>query len=213
VKIGAALILTSPYIPMLFQGEEWAASSPFLYFVGFEDEPELARAVAEGRCREFASFGWRPEEIPDPTDKASFLDSKLDWNELDSDEHAEMLEWHKRLIALRKQLLALTTGRLELTTATFDTDRNLLEVQRGPICILCNFSKEIVSLAKPFDRCLLVLASKAECRVEKDHVELAPESVAVLAPQWLVDNYINAKSINRTATRKMPAPSTEVHAR
>src|SRR5690606_10450912 len=67
VKIAATLILLSPYVPLLFQGEEWSASTAFLYFVDFGDEPDLARAVVEGRRAEFANFGWEPEGDADPT--------------------------------------------------------------------------------------------------------------------------------------------------
>jgi len=67
-KIAAALVLTSPFIPMLFQGEEWAATSPFQYFANHED-PEMARAVSEGRKHEFEAFGWKPESIPDPENR------------------------------------------------------------------------------------------------------------------------------------------------
>jgi len=151
VKIGAALILTSPYVPMLFQGEEWAASSPFLYFVGFEEEPELARAVAEGRCREFSAFGWRPEEIP------------------------------------------------ERTTAVFDADRSLLEVHRGPVAILCNFSTEVATLPNNFDGRILTVASKTGCRVEGNYVRLMPESVAILAPQMLSEK---RNSVPQTVKRR-----------
>src|SRR5690606_33327593 len=62
-EIGAALVMTAPFIPMLFQGEEWDASSPFPSFSDHED-PDLARAVREGRRSEFAAFGWEPDEIP-----------------------------------------------------------------------------------------------------------------------------------------------------
>ncbi|MGB6192401.1 MAG: malto-oligosyltrehalose trehalohydrolase, partial [Terracidiphilus sp.] len=80
-KIAAALVLTAPFVPMLFQGEEWAASSPFQYFAN-HDEPEMARLVSEGRRKEFAAFGWKPEQIPDPEDPATFERSKLDWSEV-----------------------------------------------------------------------------------------------------------------------------------
>ena len=62
-KIAAALVLTSPFVPMIFQGEEWAASSPFQYFAD-HDDAEMARLVSEGRKREFAAFGWNPERGP-----------------------------------------------------------------------------------------------------------------------------------------------------
>lgn len=83
-KIGAALVLTSPFVPMLFHGEEFAASSPFQYFTD-HDEDALAHAVSEGRRREFAAFGWKPEDVPDPQDAETFRRSKLDWAELDEE--------------------------------------------------------------------------------------------------------------------------------
>ena len=71
-KIGAALTLLAPYVPLLFQGEEWGASTPFQFFVDFGDEPDLARAVRDGRLKEFTSQGRRAEEVPDPNDVATF---------------------------------------------------------------------------------------------------------------------------------------------
>jgi maltooligosyltrehalose trehalohydrolase len=96
-KIGAALLLTSPFTPLLFQGEEWSASSPFLYFTD-HDDPELGAAVSEGRRREFAAFGWSPDDVPDPQDLATFERSVLAWDERGQGEHAELLDWYRRLI-------------------------------------------------------------------------------------------------------------------
>jgi maltooligosyltrehalose trehalohydrolase len=189
VKIGAALILTSPYVPMLFQGEEWSSSSPFLYFVDFQDEPDLANAVAEGRCREFASFGWQRDEIPDPVSAVSFLQSKLLWDELEDSEHAEMLAWHKALIALRKKLSALTTGRLDLIRTEFDAKKEWLTVERGPIRILCNFSTKSVALpCTAEDKCSILLASRAACQLKGTDVHLPAESVAIVGPRELADD-------------------------
>src|SRR5207245_10135043 len=105
LKAAAALRLTSPFTPMLFQGEESAASTPFLYFTAHED-PELGRAVAEGREHEFEEFGWSPEDVPDPQDLATFERSKLRWEEIGEDLHAGMLDWYRDLIALRRRLPA-----------------------------------------------------------------------------------------------------------
>ncbi len=80
LKIGAALVLTSPFTPMLFQGEEWGASAPFFYFTDYQ-EPELARAVREGRCREFEAFGWKPQDTSDPQARDTFVRSILNWYE------------------------------------------------------------------------------------------------------------------------------------
>ena len=94
-------VLLGPFIPLLFQGEEWAASTPFLYFTDFEPG-DLAEAVRRGRREEFAAFGWRPEDVPDPQDPATYRRSQLDWAELDKPGHREMLALYKRLIALRR---------------------------------------------------------------------------------------------------------------
>ena len=77
LKITAALVLLSPFVPMLFQGEEFAASSPFQYFTD-HDDVEVGDAVTEGRRREFASFGWAPEDIPNPQATDSFERSKTE---------------------------------------------------------------------------------------------------------------------------------------
>src|SRR6185437_237799 len=99
LMIGAALVLTAPFVPLLFQREEWGAPTPFLYFTGHPD-PELGRAVSEGRRREFAAFGWDPAEVPDPQDPMTFARSKLDWREVAGEPHARVLRWHRDLIHL-----------------------------------------------------------------------------------------------------------------
>ena len=142
VKIGAALILLSPYVPMLFQGEEWGADSPFQYFVDFRHEPDLAKAVVKGRQRECAEFGWNAEDVADPTDKQTFLRSKLNWAELDRESHADLLSWHKDLIQLRRRISALTDGRLDLVDVHYDEEESWAVVHRGPISIACNFSTD-----------------------------------------------------------------------
>jgi maltooligosyltrehalose trehalohydrolase len=101
LKVLAASVLLSPLVPLLFQGEEWGASTPFLYFTD-HDDPGLAQAVSEGRRREFAAFGWKPEEVPDPQNPATFEASRLDWSELDKPPHAELLAWHRELLRLRR---------------------------------------------------------------------------------------------------------------
>ena len=112
LKIAAALIMTAPFIPMLFQGEEWGASSPFLYFTDHED-PELGRLVTEGRRREFAAFSAHREDVPDPQAPETFERSKLNWNERAKEPHRGLLDWHRRLIRLRREVPALADGRPE----------------------------------------------------------------------------------------------------
>src|SRR5205085_8410784 len=98
LKVGAALVVLSPFVPMLFMGEEWGATTPFQYFTDHQD-PDLGRAVSEGRRSEFGSFGWDPGDVPDPQDQAPFEKSKLDWAEIEKPNHAQLLDWHRRLIA------------------------------------------------------------------------------------------------------------------
>ncbi|MDQ1490534.1 MAG: maltooligosyltrehalose trehalohydrolase, partial [Actinomycetota bacterium] len=130
LQIAAALVLCSPFVPMLFQGEEWGASTPFQYFTSHTDEA-LGRAVSEGRRKEFGAFGWSPDDVPDPQDPATFERSKLDWREVGEGIHAELLAWHRDLIALRRATPDLLDGRLDRVSATVDEDAQTIVVRRG----------------------------------------------------------------------------------
>lgn len=99
-KIAAAAILLSPYLPMLFMGEEYAAETPFFYFVSHSEE-ELIRKVVEGRREEFANYNWE-QDPPNPQDERTFEQSKLHWDQRKAGRHAVMWQWHRTLIALRK---------------------------------------------------------------------------------------------------------------
>jgi maltooligosyltrehalose trehalohydrolase len=180
LRIGAALVLTSPFIPLLFQGEEWGASSPFQYFVDHEDR-KLARAVSEGRRREFAAFGWRPDEIPDPQAAETFERSKLDWREPDKNGHAELLAWHRDLIALRRSTPSLVDGGLAEVTFGEAERAPWLVMRRGPVVVACNLAERAQSIPAPgVGHAVLRLASAAGVVLHDDAVELPPESVAIL---------------------------------
>ena len=104
---GAALVLTSPFTPMLFMGEEWAASTPWQFFTDFDDY--LGGKVSDGRRAEFSRHGWAAEQVPDPQHRATRDRSVLPWSELDApapgpdpSPHARMLTWYRDLIALRR---------------------------------------------------------------------------------------------------------------
>ena len=101
LKAVAALTLLSPFVPLVFQGEEWGATTPFLYFTDHQD-PALGRLVAEGRAKEFGSFRWAGE-VPNPQELRTFERSKLDWSEMAEASHADLLDWHRRLIELRSR--------------------------------------------------------------------------------------------------------------
>jgi maltooligosyltrehalose trehalohydrolase len=135
VKIGAALLLLGPFIPLIFQGEEWAASSPFQYFTN-HTEPELALAVSQGRKREFAAFGWNPDDIPDPQDPATFERSKLHWAEIALSPHHELFDWYRRLIHFRKAHPELQSPDADIT---FDEQSGRFIMHRPGIRVECNF--------------------------------------------------------------------------
>jgi len=137
VKVGAGLILTAPYTPMLFMGEEWGASTPWQYFTDHTD-PGLARAVTQGRRAEFADFGWGAAEVPDPQDEATFLRSKLDWSELEQGCHAELLQWYRELIELRRARPELTDPRLGRVHVDYDEAERWLVVRRGRLRVVAN---------------------------------------------------------------------------
>ncbi|HYF53000.1 MAG TPA: malto-oligosyltrehalose trehalohydrolase [Salinarimonas sp.] len=107
LTLARAGLLLTPQIPMLYMGEEWSASAPFLYFVDFSDDPDLAKAVRDGRRREFANFKSFAEQhgerqIPDPTLEETFTLSKLDWTEATHEPHAAVRADVRDLLRLRQ---------------------------------------------------------------------------------------------------------------
>jgi maltooligosyltrehalose trehalohydrolase len=186
-KIAAALVLTAPFIPLIFQGEEFAASTPFLYFAGHND-PELARAVSAGRRREFAAFGFTTQQIPDPEARETFNQSKLKWDELSDTHHTEMRDWYRSLIHLRRASVALNDGDLSHTSVRYDEAQRWIAIDRGGIQILCNLGNEAVTfnLAENFH---LALVSHEAARPHTNilssekNIVLPPETLAILSSE------------------------------
>ena len=177
-KIAAALVLTSPFVPMLFQGEEFGASTPFQYFTQHQDA-ELAKKVSEGRRSEFKGFGWNPEQVPDPQDAATFRRSKLRWSEMHEEPHASLLRWYKDLIALRRSRPELTDGRLDRVEVRFDERAQWLVVRREDVEVVCNLGADRQAIPARCGRRPL-LVSEDGWQMRPGVVELAGESVAVL---------------------------------
>lgn len=177
-KIAAGLVLTSPFVPMLFQGEEWSASSPFQYFTRHEDT-ELGRLVSEGRRREFVQFGWKPEKVPDPQDPETFERSKLKWDELATHPHSEMLDWYRALIRLRRSLPALTDADLDRLHTRCDEESQWLAIERGPVTIACNLSFEAQTIPiRPAAN--VIIASTDDIDLKEYEMRLGAETLAVL---------------------------------
>jgi maltooligosyltrehalose trehalohydrolase len=179
-KIAAALLFAAPYVPMLFQGEEFAASAPFQYFSQHED-PELGRLVSEGRRNEFKAFGWKPEDVPDPQARETFERSKLNWDEVDKEPHAGMLQWYKNLIKLRRSS-GLTDGHRDRIHVEFDEEAKWLTMRRGEFEIAVNFAGDRQAVPISHDP-QNVMCSEQGFDVRPGLIELPAQSVAILMPQ------------------------------
>ncbi|MFC0434165.1 malto-oligosyltrehalose trehalohydrolase [Kutzneria buriramensis] len=143
---GAAIVLCSPYTPMIFMGEEWAASTPWQFFASFPD-PRLADAVRTGRRKEFADHGWAAQDVPDPMDPATFDRSKLRWAEVGEGGHAEVLATYKALIALRRSRPELSDPRLHRLSVDIDEQRRVIVLHRGDLRVVCNLGSGQVEAA------------------------------------------------------------------
>jgi maltooligosyltrehalose trehalohydrolase len=176
-KIAAAIVLMSPFIPMIFQGEEWAASSPFQYFADHEDR-ELARLVAEGRKKEFAAFGWSPDLIPNPEKRETFERSKLNWPELDSSEHAGMLAWYRALIQLRRSTPALNNDEPGNTRVHVDEQNKCFSMERGSVTLFCNLG-ETMHTFRIAAKSELILSSGTPFRPNRNAVEVPADTVVI----------------------------------
>ena len=137
LRAGAALLLVLPYVPLLFAGAEWAASSPFRYFTGHES-PRLAAAVRRGRREEFEAFEEDAVEVPDPQDPGTFEVSMLDWDERGREPHAGVLAWYRELLALRRESPALRDADRAGVRVRHDTAAGWIAVERGPISVVAN---------------------------------------------------------------------------
>ncbi|MGY4642690.1 malto-oligosyltrehalose trehalohydrolase [Cellulomonas sp. URHB0016] len=118
LAVEAALVLLSPFTPMIFMGEEWGASTPWQYFTSYPDA-DLGDAVSRGRRSEFGGHGWRDlygedPVVPDPQDPRTFRRSVLDRAETGRPPHAQVLDWYRRLVALRRSVPDLASGDLAL---------------------------------------------------------------------------------------------------
>ena len=185
LKISSALTLLSPFTPLLFQGEEWNASSPFMFFADCHGDPELSEGVKKGRKMAAESLGWNAEEAPDPGARETFERSRLDWSELEKEPHREMLRWYRSLVALRRKLQAAPDA--DDTDATGDAASRCFTVKRGPLSIFCNLGTQARVCELSNSKGEVVLLSSMERYEEAGdgvpEVRLEPDSVVVVGPR------------------------------
>ncbi len=198
LKVAAAAVLLSPNIPLLFMGEEYGETAPFLYFVDHGD-PALVEAVRRGRRTEFASFTWA-EDIPDPQDPATFERSRIHLGSARGASQAAMLRWIRRLIDLRTSVPSLGAGEKKSGHHVWAYEReNLLILRRrgkqGPAALLVlgfNSATTSVMLREPVGRWRLQLDSSAreflgngQERIPRE-LALMSEGIAVSVPAYTV---------------------------
>jgi maltooligosyltrehalose trehalohydrolase len=181
LAITAVLTVLTPFTPMLFMGEEWAASTPWQFFTS-HPEPDLGRATAEGRIAEFEKMGWDESVVPDPQDPATFLRSKLRWEESGEGMHARMLRLYRELIALRGRYPEFTSPHFPATRASADEEERWFRLGRGDVEILVNFASEERTLAVPAASSVL-LATDPGVAAHDGTVILPPRTAIVVAAQ------------------------------
>jgi maltooligosyltrehalose trehalohydrolase len=155
-------------------GEEWGSSSPFQFFSS-HSEPELARATAEGRRREFAEHGWAGE-IPDPQDPATFERSKLNWAEIDDGEHGQLRRLYRQLITLRHNEPDLADPWLDHMRVDYDEAARWIVMHRGSLAIACNLGTEAVDVPVTGED----VSAWGEPKVDAEATRLEGHSFAIL---------------------------------
>jgi maltooligosyltrehalose trehalohydrolase len=165
--IAAALTLLGPFTPMLFMGEEFAATTPWQFFTS-HPEPELGKATATGRIAEFERMGWDESAVPDPQDPETFQRSKLDWADASSERGARILDAYRQLIALRRSDEAFIDWRYGENSVRFSEDRRWLVLDRSDAHIVVNFLDDSTEVP---------LRSNSQVLFATDAAEVLPTSV------------------------------------
>lgn len=144
LQLAALLTLLSPFTPMIFMGEEWGATTPFMFFSS-HPEPELAEAVSKGRIEEFAKMEWDLDSIVDPQSEEAFTGSKLVWDERFGEVHSEIWQTYRDAITLRRSYPDLTDPRFEWVSCRFDPESHWFVMERGEsMSVAINFDLEPV---------------------------------------------------------------------
>jgi maltooligosyltrehalose trehalohydrolase len=175
---GAALLLSGPFTPMLFMGEEWGARTPWQFFSHFPDEA-MREAVRNGRAAEFGEHGWGDVEVPDPNAESTFTDSTLDWDEPAQEPHATLLRVYRELIALRRAWPELSDPWLDKVDVDFDEDSRTVVLHRGRLRVAVNLGGDAVSidLQAPVGRILL---ASEQAEGQDTALTLEPEAFAIV---------------------------------
>lgn len=185
VKLAAGLVVLSPFIPLLFMGEEYGETAPFLYFTSHSD-PDLVEAVRKGRREEFAAFAWRGQ-APDPDAVATFEDSTLSHSSASHANSGQLADYYRNLLELRRSYSALGPGDRSRSEAIAFDQQKVLLVRRWSIhdefAIVVNFSDQQADLVLPLPAARWTLFfSSRDARWGGDGQSVTSEIAAKSAP-------------------------------
>jgi maltooligosyltrehalose trehalohydrolase len=181
LEVGAVLLLTAPFTPMLWMGEEWAASTPWPFFTS-HPEPHLAAVTGPGRIEEFRQHGWDASGMVDPQDPRAYRSAVLDWHEADSPGHRDLLDLYRRLIALRAAEPDLRDPNLAAVRVDFDEDARWLVVHRGAFRVVANLADQPRTLDVDGEIGDVVLAT-GEASRGPGGLTVGAESAAILSAE------------------------------
>jgi maltooligosyltrehalose trehalohydrolase len=174
-RLAAAAIILSPFVPMLFMGEEYGEKAPFQYFTSHGDA-DLIEAVRKGRREEFDDFSWEGEP-PDPHDEETFRRSKLNWSLLEREEHASLWRLYQRLLALRRETPALRRLDLDALQTHADDEKQVLLLRRENTLTAFNFSDRAQTVDAPEGQWRALMETGA--KIEGSRLTLPPHGFAV----------------------------------
>jgi maltooligosyltrehalose trehalohydrolase len=147
LKLAAGIILLSPFIPLIFMGEEYGENSPFPYFIS-HSEPALIEAVRQGRSEEFSSFNWNGE-LPDPQSESTFLQARLNPGLYTKGQHRALYDFYRELIRLRKEIPALFYLEKKHVKVTCFKNDKIIAIHRwdkgSKAMIIANFNNHQIS--------------------------------------------------------------------
>ncbi|HYO77271.1 MAG TPA: malto-oligosyltrehalose trehalohydrolase [Thermoanaerobaculia bacterium] len=179
VRLGAAATILSPFVPMLFMGEEYGEKRPFQYFTSHSD-PGLIEAVRKGRAEEFDDFAWQGE-APDPHDEETFRRSKIEWSAREREEHQSTWNFYRELLALRRDTPALRSLDLDSVQPTAHDDKGVLLVVRSggsdQVLVAFNFSDAAQTVDAPQGSWKTLLDTGAS--IDGGTMTMPPHSFAV----------------------------------
>ncbi|WP_421943106.1 malto-oligosyltrehalose trehalohydrolase [Pedobacter sp.] len=188
LRLMAGAVFISPFIPLIFMGEEYAEENPFLFFVSHKDH-ELIEAVRKGRKAEFSAFH-QQGEAPDPQSSKTFESSKLNWEQLKLEEHKSMFAYYKRLIALRKHSKVLKNLDRDCIHAEALTTQQTIMLKRWNaeetlFCIL-NFSDQCQSISEFIPRNASLIFSSEEKIDEQFEALTNSLKTIIISPETLL---------------------------